>query len=350
MKIKLILLLVLFATVTFAQQSFFETLEAHGNDAKYLNFGQVYVNDDGKQQTSNGAPRDCQINILQFNQLPTGLEVLTTFKGEKPKRTNWYDAAKEKVIEFVGFPNTSMVYHGGYNRGYVAIGNYVFFLERIHSNKLDFEEISRAYVLVGSSANQNADKPKKKKKKFGAFLKKVKDAATSGNSDPRYSQPKGPEYDALMSQDVKQMIKDYLVKMKAKQDAYTLTATDKANLATIKNAGKDYDKMVKDKNDAYWRSPEGQAVLRNRRNAKGYASKNEVTIKNNTNNTIYIASSGSRNQGTEITPGQSVSWSCSRDAYFQNKLKKDTNTSYYETTSRKAYSANSNCGGTKTIN
>ena len=266
------ILIFLFTVISFAQQSFFETIAAHGKNAKYLNFGEIYNNDDGKQQTSNGEPQSYSVELFDYEALPSGIIVnyLYDDKNKKPLLRRNYNIAKEQVIEFVGYPNTSMVYHGGYNRAYVAIGNYIFFLKGVSKDKLDFNQIAEAIVVKGTKAqSSSADKTKKKKKKgFGKFLGKLKDAAVSGNKDPRYSQPSGPEYNALMAQDVKQMIKDYLVKMKAKQNAYKMTAKDKADLATLKNAAKEYDEYVRQKNAAFWNSPEGQAVLRNRENVK----------------------------------------------------------------------------------
>ncbi|TCK67342.1 hypothetical protein DFQ05_1116 [Winogradskyella wandonensis] len=269
MKTFLKLSIYLFTLFSFAQTSFFETLNSHGADAEYLNFGQVYINDDGKQQVNSSKPQKTTIVLNEFMGLPAGIKVFSHFEGKEPIRRYNYDATKEPVIDFIGFPNTSMLHHGGYNRGFVAIDNYVFFLEGISKDKLDFRQISRAYVLVGTK-NASSETKKKKKKKFGKFLGKLKDATINQGRTNTNAQPEGPEYDALMSHDVREMIKSYLKTMKAKQDTYVLTEKDKADLATIKNAGIDYDKMVQDKNNAYWNSAEGQEVLRRRRKANAH--------------------------------------------------------------------------------
>lgn len=152
------------------------------------------------------------------------------------------------------------------------------------------------------------------------------------------------------SMDLKKYILIYLSKMKQKQDNYNLTAQNKSEKQILMNAVNDYYKMVNSKNAAYWKSPEGQAILENRRRADSNSKETNVTIKNNTGLTIYIGTKGSRNQGTLIGAGQSATWNCKTDAYLQTRLKKDTHTSYYETSNRKVYTANSKCGSTKVIN
>jgi hypothetical protein len=177
-------------------------------------------------------------------------------------------------------------------------------------------------------------------------MNKLKDAAM--NKTP--SECTSPACKKAQSMDLKKFILSYLSKMKQKQDNYSLIAKDKSEKQILVNAVNDYYKMVNSKNAAYWKSPEGQAILENRRRADNSSKKTNVTIKNNTGQTIYIGTKGSRNQGTLIGVGQSVTWNCKTDAYLQTRLKKDTNTSYYETSNRKVYTANSKCGATKTLN
>lgn len=340
----------IFSTTLFAQQSFFETLESHGKNAEYLNFGQVYVNDKGKQQVGASEPRKVEIKVVDYQGLPGGIEVFTTYKDGETKRTQHYIPVREQIIECVGFPNTSMLLHGAYKRAFIAIDDYVFFVKSIDKNNYDHINISKAFVKKGAALTGSESSGKKKKrKKFGKFLGKLKDATINQGRTDTNVQPTGPEYDALMSQDVKQMVIDYLKKMDAKHSVYSLTAKDKTDLETIQNAAKDYDKMIRDKNDAFWKSPEGQAVLRNRRAGKAHSEDNKVTLKNTGSQTIYVGVSNSSNLGVKIPSGSSVQWSCSRSAYRQTKTVVG-NTSSYKSTSQKVYTANSGCGQTVNIN
>ncbi|WP_299013464.1 hypothetical protein [uncultured Polaribacter sp.] len=341
-------LTVLFFTLTsFAQTSFFKTIEKNGKDAVYQRYYSVYKDDNGKQHIK-GEQYQLKAEIIKFNGVYAGLKMVAATKNDKAGIFT-IDATKSKSSKIIGYPNVSHVVDRISRKGFVAIDDYIFKIGNVWKAKdgNGFNSIDEIYIRVGAKGDEtNTSTKKKKKKKFGAFMKKLKDAAV--NNAP--SECTSPACKKAESMDLVAFVRKYLKQMEAKQNSYVLTAKDKADIAKINNAVNAYYGKVKSKNDAYWKSAEGQAIIENRRRANGYAKKNEVTLINKSGSTIYIASKGSRNAGTLIGVGQSVSWSCKRDAYLQTKLKKDTNTYYFKTTSRSVYKANTNCGGSKTIN
>ncbi|NRD20881.1 hypothetical protein HNV08_12565 [Winogradskyella eckloniae] len=349
MKKNITLALALFFTlVSFSQQSFFKALEAHGEEAIYQRYYSVYK-DDGGKQVIKGKQYQFKVEILKTQGVYSGVKLVGATKDDKSSYT--IDATKSKSSKIIGYPNVSHLVDKISRKGLVVVGDYIFKVGNVwkESDGYGFNNIDEIYIRVGADVTDESEadgKKKKKKKKFGAFMGKLKDAAI--NKAP--AECASPACKKAESMDLNKYVLDYLETMKAKQDAYTLTAKDKADIALIENAVNGYYDHVNKTNDAYWKSAEGQAILENRRRAEGYAAKNEVTLKNNTGRTIYIATKGSRNQGTELSSGASTSWNCETDAYFQTKNTKNTSTNYYETTSRKAYTANSNCGGTKLIN
>ncbi|WP_298767445.1 hypothetical protein [uncultured Polaribacter sp.] len=335
------------ALSSFAQTSFFETIEKHGKDAVYNRYYSVYKDDAGKQQIK-GKQYQLKAEILKFNGVYTGLKMVAASKNDKAGIFT-IDATKSKSSKIIGYPNVSHIVDRISRKGFVAIDDYIFKIGNVWKAKdgHGFNSIDEIYIRVGASDKENNTASKdKKKKKFGAFMKKLKDAAI--NKAP--SECTSPACKKAANMDLVAFVRKYLKQMEAKQNRYVLTTKDKADIAKIKNAVNAYYGKVKSKNDAYWKSPEGQAILENRRRANGYAKKNEVTLTNKTGRTIYIADKGSRNQGTLVGVGQSISWNCSRDAYLQQKLKKDTNTYYFRTTSKKVYRANNKCGGKFIIN
>lgn len=344
MKLLLNISFCLFSFVVFSQQSFFETLQNHGSDAIYQRYYSIYKNDDGKQIIA-GKQYLLKAEILNLNNVTSGFKLVGNSKKDLAGMVN-FDVTISKSKELIGYPNVSILVDRSKRKGYVAIDNYILQLKNVWNSKngIAFSSVDAIYIKVDTETKTN--KKKNKKKKFGSFMKKLKDAALN----KKISECTSAACKKAESMDLKKYVENYLTAMKKKQDRYTLTNKDKSDISTLKRAVDDYYKMVNTKNAAYWNSPEGQAILENRRRANGYSKKNEVRLTNKTGRTIYIAYKGSRNQGTLVGVGQSTSWNCSKDAYLQQKLKKDTNTYYYKTTSQKVYRANNKCGGKFIIN
>ncbi|WP_179336896.1 hypothetical protein [Winogradskyella ludwigii] len=257
MKTILLFFVALITTNLFAQKTFFENLEDHGDNITYLEYGSIGKLNDGTTY-AQGSGEEVKIKIRRHQNIPCGLEILSVSEDGEQSVKYWQDMTKQTYIDLINYPLTSINFHNGYYEGYVAIGNYVFFLKDFKS-KTEFGEIRRVYVLKGTTPD-GVEPVKKKKKKFGKFLNKVKNVALNTTSEEDYT--KAPEYKALMSQDNKKMITDYLVAMKAKEAAHTTTAKEEADLELVKAEGKKYAAYIKSKNDAYWQSPEGQKTLR----------------------------------------------------------------------------------------
>ena len=341
MKIYVPIILSLFFTLTItAQDSFFETLDKHGENAEYVCFGNVYKDDKGKQvilsQSGIG-----KMNRKQVEGINSGFIFNREFKdGDTALYTN-LDYQKGNKSEFIGFPNTAVIHTNNSNNSWVAIDNYLFELDNLYDDYTNFKNIVAVFLVKGT-----ASKGKKKKKK-GAFWKQLKDAAL--NQPGPADVASGPEYDMLMELDLEAYVKEYLLKMKKIRDSYILTSKDKADLKKLKDSRTNYNNYAKAKNDAYWASPEGQAILENRRRAAGASKQNDVTLRNNSSVVVYVGSNGSRNQGTRIDPGSTASWSCSQDAYIQSVSRSGSSTSYASTSS-KVYTGGSGCGSTININ
>jgi hypothetical protein len=266
MKYIILILTVLVTSNTFAQETLFENIRSKGENPVYVEFQSVRVLSDGKQSVGLSAqrvgqydePQEVIVKILNHEGIDSGIAIINKDANEESGSEIIKDYTKGSQT-FTGFPNTYIAYEERGNDGYVAVGNYLFYI-RNFSSRTEFRDISNVYVLKGTAPDGKTAKKKKKKKGFGRFLDKVKDKAVNGNMgpDPR----KMPEYKAISQENVRELITDYLKSMRAKQVAYTLTKKDKEDLATLDEAGAAYQKYIKDKNDAYWKSPAGQKTLR----------------------------------------------------------------------------------------
>jgi len=123
---------------------------------------------------------------------------------------------------------------------------------------------------------------------------------------------------------------------------YAKWAKDPKNIAFIaekKRIAKAMKDYIHNDRTAYLQSEEYKRIMENNQRADAAASRSNVTIFNNTSQTIYI--SGSRAGGwTRISPNSSTSYSCDDDIYYNYEGKgKGT----------KFYTAHSSCGGKVTI-
>ncbi|SDH05639.1 hypothetical protein [Winogradskyella thalassocola] len=267
MKTILLFFIASVTTSTFAQQTFFENIKAKGENPVYIEYPGVGIDNEGKQSINlsqervgqYNEPQEVIVKLLNHEGIDSGIAIID--KNDNDEKGSQYIADFTKNRQtFTGFPNTYIVYEKVFNEGYVAIGNYIFFIDHFNS-RTEFGDIRRVYVLKGTTPDGEAtSKTNKKKKGFGKFLNKAKNIAlnNSAGPDPR----KAPEYKALSQENVRKMVSDYLTAMREKQIAYTLTSKDEADLATMQKEADAYSKYIKDKNNAYWQSPEGQKTLR----------------------------------------------------------------------------------------
>lgn len=279
-------------------------------------------------------------------------------KGDKKGKTSTVDVV-EGNFTCTGYPYESVIKSTSNKDGIVAIGDYVFFLKGVSVDGTSYTSIDEVYIKDGASEGNNAEKQKKQKKKKLSFKDKLKQLKSGGIViKANY----GSEHKALQSQNLRKLITDYLVTMKAKQGARTAEQkqSDK-NILKSKEAivlkAKEAKAAEKAKRDAEWAdakkyndsvkaTPEWQDLQRrkeqNERNYQASKTKNTVTLGNNSGSDVYVGKSGSRNPGTKIRAGGTASWSCDSDAYIQTISASGA----YSSTNQKVYSANSGCGNT----
>lgn len=257
-------------------------------------------------------------------------------KGKKGGGYNVIDG----YYECSGYPYESVIRHKYKKDGIVAIGDYVFVLDKISKDGTSFQFIDDIYVKI-----KGGNTTGKKKKK--SFFQRLKEAKNKSKKNPDY----GAEHKALQSKNLKKLITDYLVAMKAKQNARTAKEKqgDK-NIIAAKNKG---EQDIKRYNDSIKATPEYKDLQRRKRlnetNYQGAKAKNTVTLRNNSSRTIYVGTNGSRNPGTKISAGGTASWNCDRAAYLQ-KITKSGGSNAYSSTNRLVYRKNSGCGKTININ
>jgi hypothetical protein len=227
------------------------------------------------------------------------------------------------------------------NDGYVVIDNVIFAVDNIPNEGVPaFKNVTAIYLLKKEGQN-NQDETKKGKKKKGGLLSKMKKKLGNAgqNSVQKY----------IKSVNLEQIFTDYVTAMKGKQDAYTLTSKDKMDIMTIKAARNAGDEEIKKYNDSIKKTPEYKKLKEHQARMARMESNNIVTLKNNTGNTIYVGTSGSRNRGTKINAGDTARWDCSTDGYLQSETV--SGGSYnYSSTNRRVYSSNAGCGSTVAIN
>lgn len=257
--------------------------------------------------------------------------------------------ATQKGVHCIGYPYESLLSDSDIS--FVSIGNYVFLLYGLNDDGVSFKSVSKVFIKKGAKAPVEVKKKKFSFKKSFKKLQKMRSGGIGGSY--------GAAHKALQKLNLNEMITDYLVAMKAKQDGRTsaeklqVTKNFKKGKAKTVQAKNDEWAEAKRYNDSVKATPKWQDLQRrkaqNERNYQGAKRKNKVTLRNNSGSTIYVGTSGSRNPGTKISAGGTALWECSRDAYLQ-KITKSGGSNAYSSTNRKIYSKNSGCGKTVTVN
>lgn len=336
-KIILLSICALLSITLQAQKSFFEALEANGENAIYEGFTDISPNGGGTCNFARSLPK-IKVNILRIGN---GIHV--GFVG-KPVAKDWGEIGETELSDYGrmdSYPLAMSMKHTYTKEGYVIVDDIIFVLDKISDNELpSVNHITKIYALV-----KNGKTTAKKKKKKGGFLARMKKKLNSTGLSPTHKY--------LKSVNLVEKFTNYVKAMQAKQAAYTLTAKDKSDMAKIKAARNAGDAEIKRYNDSIKATPEYKDLQRrikqNEENYQGAKARNKVTLRNNTGRTIYIGKSGSRNRGTRIDSGSTATWSCDTNAYLQIETKSG-GSSNYSTTNKKVYSANSGCGSTIAIN
>ncbi|WP_397447020.1 hypothetical protein [Polaribacter sp. R77954] len=250
MKNILKLLVCLTTLASFSQKNFYETIASHGESAIYQRYYSVYKDDNGKQVIA-GKQYQLKAEIVKFQDINAGFKLVAASKNDLAGIAT-IDVTKSKSHKIIGYPNVSLLVDRISRKGYVAINDYIFKLGNVWKEKdgIGFNDIDAIYIRVGAKGSEGKNTSgKKKKKKFGAFMNKLKDAAM--NKTP--SECTSPACKKAEGMDLKKFVFEYLQSMKVKQDAYTLTTKDKVDIAILKGAVDGYYKHVNEKNDAYWK-------------------------------------------------------------------------------------------------
>ncbi len=350
MKKTILTLTLLITTLAFSQNSLFDNISTTN---QYTEYSSVKASGrDGKYIIKN------KYAIVKFYKeyLPTGegfkIKIIVDNEGQHKGKTRYLlDATTEGVI-CTGQPYESLLTTPSPKRSFVAIDDYVFVLWGAEKDGISFTKIDRVFIKNGADTPKPEGKKKKKKFSFKDKLSGLKAMKNGGGNF-------GPEHKALQSKNIDKMITDYLVAMKAKQDARTpaeLKSEQNFKIAKSKKITQDAEAEknewaeAKRYNDSVKATPEYKDLQRRKRqNELNYQSaqkRDVVTLRNNSRSTIYVGTSGSSNPGTKISAGGTAKWRCGKDAYIQTISPGGA----YKSTNNRVYKANSGCGSTVNIN
>jgi len=314
-------LTVLFISNSLAQ-GVFTTLDAQGYQTNYLKYDRWELID-GKIIASASEDK-VQLRRMKSYGENTGVRVevpATANRSVSLVSNYWYF---QNPLEFVGHPDTYMLFDSDYNDALIAYDGLIIELDAVNNAKTDFSSIKHIFIPEGWKSSSS---PKKndKKKKVGGFLGKASKMLNLGSDKPPY-------YDELVAMDLIPSVKNYLKQQKAISSSYTLSSDDKDQLERLAMYKKKRKDSIAGKNADYWASPAGQKTLRQ----WGSMPKGNVTLKNNSGSDMYISiysdSKNSDSNATKIAAGGSLSWSCGNDAYINGS-------------SRKIYSKGTACNG-----
>lgn len=275
-KITTILVVMFISFSSYAQTSFFEALQAHDKDARFQEYWSVSKGD--KEGSTNISGKRYWVG-LEIETLPSGESVGFKLINEEDGKTWDSETALSDYGRLIGFPNVSSIYHSYKKEGFVAIDDYIFKISGISKDGSTFKNIERIYIKENkelANSSDNEDSKPEKKKKFGAMMGKVAKASVGIGSETGGS---GPEYKKAISIDMYALVTKYLKDMNAKQNAYSLTASDKQSIQAIENARDSKDAYFKAQNDSIKATPEYQKMME---------QQNMITLRNVSSETIYI--------------------------------------------------------------
>lgn len=327
------MIMLFIAAVTYAQDGLYQTLEKNGADTEYREYFTVLPGESEGTTIVKGERYWVKANILKTETgEKIGFKLIKTEEGKEGVFLT--QDVMSRYNKAVGYPNVSYIYHEKENDGYIAVGDYIIELRGISADGLSFKSIVSVYVKKQVKEEKQA-KSNPNEKKGSKFLNNLKAAAlktvsSSSSSDKMNSL----EAKKVQSEDLYQIAKDYLKAIKAKQNAYSLTAQDKAELARIDALKKQKYDDIKKANDAYWASPEGQAHYNSYGNSSSKSS--NYTVKNTSGSAVRIGGNG---WTYLLNAGSSKSINCNSATYIMIK-----NGSSWETGS--LISDGSKCGQT----
>jgi len=299
-KITTILVAMFIAFSSYAQTGLYEALEQNGADAEYLEFYHVSK---GESEGTTKVSGESKWGTVAIDVADNGAK--TGFTFTKTDGSGDYSfSLLYRNKEAVGYPNVSYIKSD--DDGVIVVGDYIIELEDISADGTSFKSIDRVFVKkqVKEEKEKSTEGEEKKKGKFGAGLKnlaaKVSDAGMS------------LELKKVTNEDLFKIATDYLVAMKAKQNAYTLTSADKADIAKVKALVTAKYAKIDKANADYWNSDAGKAVYDSYGN--GSSSNSTYTIKNTTGATVQVGSNGVG--GSYLESGSTKKVDCGKAIYI----------------------------------
>ncbi|XOV67310.1 MAG: hypothetical protein ACFHU9_16970 [Fluviicola sp.] len=292
------------AQTTYAQEGFFQTLSKHGEDANYKEYYSLY--DPEKDGTYEISSKRYEMTIRP-KRIEGGLDKIG-FESETSE-TKASPYAADVIVwddSLIGFPHTYMIYNQESEGAYVFIEDYIFKLEEINLENFSYKTIDVVLIREGSGQSEEEPKTEEGKGKLKGKLGALKNKVASSLVDPDVAK--------LQEKNLDEYISTYLNQMKAKNDAYQMTASEQAELDRINLAALEYDIEVNELNNAYWASPAGQETLRRMRENSGESACEYVVIDNRFDTNEYVMQDGNSwtfSQGENRFP-------CGRAIYFKN--------------------------------
>lgn len=248
----LLLVMLLFVTIgATAQKSLFDNISTTDS---YDEYWDVQSKEDGT----------CFIREKRFivkfetDYLPSGEGIAikaVVSEGDKKGHVVEGSNVVENYNMCKGYPYESVLSHKYNKTAFVAIGDYVFVINGVSEDGTSFKWfdhvfIKRATTTTTNAAGETKEEPKKKKISFKDIANAVKDNYTGGTSSVNY----GEAHKELEGKDLKKMVTDYLVAMKAKQDGRS--SSEKQKDKNVTDAKALYDSDVDAYNDKIKASPE----------------------------------------------------------------------------------------------
>ncbi|WP_055434641.1 hypothetical protein [Lacinutrix algicola] len=326
MKKTILAVLLLVTTVTIAQNNLFSNIST---TAKYTEYLTAYdEKGDGVYKiTDKRFPVSFQTEYLSTGE-GYKIEVVIEEEGNNKGNVQHRYNAIDNYYLASGYPYESVLKHKYKKDGFVSIGNYVILLGGISDDNTSYKNIEKIYVKKGAEISlKPAEKLEEPQKKKLSFFEKVK-----ANQKKRAKAFKG-----LVIKDLGKTITNYLVAMKAKQDA-----RKPAQLKSDKNIVRARDKGeadIKKYNDSLEKTPEYIKL----RAHQAFMERTSVTINNETGRTIYVSVKGDNNfQAKKVWDGGSTRVDCNDD-YVYNYTDQRTDSGVL------CYTANTACGKSITV-
>jgi len=217
--------------------------------------------------------------------------------------------AKDATDDAKGFPGTvknhhtapSFFYNDAAEIANLYLDGYYYQLEIKDPSQPEKFEIEAIYV---PKPLRDPNKKMTVKEKLAAAKAELKNMPMQEGDLPKN----------LAAVDHNKIISDYFMAMKPIQEKATasFTATEKEEIAKLKQVELDRNQKIKDVNNAYWASEEGQRKLKEMRGDKGKPSK--YTVVNTTSTAVRIGGNG---WSKSLNPGDKHEVNCNGDLYYK---------------------------------